>query len=223
MLMTPDPGYLGTEEILKHLDTLASLLGESSLPSEDTACNRRNWNLLAAEMTIRDKLPRPFIKDWLELPLSTRLSSGGLQPPLSESARIPRPTSGHQLWAQYKYSVMARSNALYRRIGPDLASEKLDFEALRELLESTRRQPPELGGLRNAVYHMWGYVKSASQLKPDETPLPVLFREIQSLAVRHHSQYLLHSTALGEFAYWCWRLDPDNGALPSTHSTDTAC
>ena len=39
-----------------------------------------------------------------------------------EAGRIPLPGNAQQLWAQHKYSVMARDVQLYREVGRALAS-----------------------------------------------------------------------------------------------------
>ncbi len=217
-----DPGYLSDEQILCRMKD-SEQQSKASASEGKIALSQRLHNLLAAEITLRAGSTGHFVTEIAEPDWPPLTES---EPPPHRNAhnsRIPFPDSNQQLWSQHKYSVMARSQSLYRTIGPKLASGNMTFEGLWQLLEANRRQAPDAGGLRNAVQHMWGYIKSSSELRPDITPLPQLFREIQQQAVRQQCQYLLHSTALGEFAYWCWRLDTDNGALTSTHPTDSTC
>ncbi|OZG74569.1 hypothetical protein BTA51_06110 [Hahella sp. CCB-MM4] len=225
----PDPGYSSDEQILvqiKEFERQLALENEPALKNKregKIALYQRRWNLLMAEMTLRHGPVRPFIHEISEPLWPSQPDSEDLLPYSSSDGRIPLPANSQQLWAQHKYSVMARSPSLYQSIGPELARGALTIRELWLQLETSLQQAPNEGGLRNAVQHMWGYIKSSSSLKPDTAPLPHLFREIQQQALRQQCQYLLHSTALGEFAYWCWRLYPDNGALTSTHSTDSAC
>lgn len=123
--------------------------------------------------------------------------------------RIPLPGNAQQLWAQHKYSVMARSQAAYKEIGRAVAgSSPLGIPAgLAQELVELLRQEPDPGGFTNAVLHMWGYVSelAAAELRRnivqelDQRPALVL-QTIHDLAVRGNVSYLLHSTALSDLA-----------------------
>lgn len=120
----------------------------------------------------------------------------------NRSGRIPLPANAQQLWAQHKYSVMARDPALYQQIGPDVAQGRYEKEVdlLARLLISQLRIRPQPGRLYNALQHMWGYVVPAGE-GPSQDGHELLIR-IRQLAVEQQQPYLMHSTALGELEGW---------------------
>ncbi len=119
------------------------------------------------------------------------------------SGRMPLPADTQVLWAQHKYSVMAREPALYGEIGPAVAhgAFRHDMEGLSLLLVQTLRQQPDAGRLYNALQHMWGHVG-----RDAEAPAPAdargLLAAIRREAMRQHNTYLLHATALSELGIW---------------------
>ena len=119
------------------------------------------------------------------------------------SGRIPLPAGPQVLWAQHKYSVMARDPALYAEIGPAVAhgAFRHDMEALSLLLVQTLRQPPDSGRLYNALQHMWGHVGEDAQAQAP-ADAPALLAAVRREAIRQHNAYLLHSTALSELGVW---------------------
>jgi hypothetical protein len=117
--------------------------------------------------------------------------------------RIPLPRTIYDLWANHKYSVMARDYNAYKNYGRLVAAQKIDFRRLSNELTPWARALPSIASLTNAVLHMWGYVSDTSSVTPSEEDLSTLFREIQIQSVTHNVTYLIHSTALGELAYWC--------------------
>lgn len=122
-----------------------------------------------------------------------------------EEGRIPLPENSQQLWAQHKYSVLARSPERYRRIGQDVAKARLGFDELALQLTGILREPPSEGGVRNAVQHMWGYVSdAANSARSDMTSwsLVRLLSETQKGAKDNRVSYLTHSTALSELMVW---------------------
>ena len=124
-----------------------------------------------------------------------------------EQGRIPLPRSVQQVWAQHKYSVMARDAAEYRRMGSWVASRKTGngMSDVYQELVSLLRSPPDEGNLLNAVQHMWGYVSRFTSLSGKEISrksIRGLLKEIQRLAFRNDVVYLKESTALGELHAW---------------------
>jgi len=118
------------------------------------------------------------------------------------SGRIPLPLNTQQLWAQYKYSVMAIAPQLYREIGPEVAHGRFrdDMGRLSLLLVETLRGRPQSGRIFNALQHMWGYVNAdAGEMPADPSQL---LQEIQQRSLSQQQQYLLHSTALCDLASW---------------------
>ncbi len=123
--------------------------------------------------------------------------------------RIPLPENAQQLWASHKYSVMARSPAEYRRLGPLVAAGGIGPPELAALLVDWLRRPPPAGRLRNAVQHLWGYVAAHSALPPEGTDQLTLLKEIGRLARERRLVYLLAATALGELRFWAAKPPPD--------------
>ncbi len=224
-----DPGYLNHAALETHWQAISRHLGSETIDGPVQQVYLLRLNLLTAELNLRDTTK---VRDYVSIPaiapvtttdsVTDNLLESLLSHDTTGESRIPVTAKPHQLWAQHKYSVMARSPALYRQLGPALASKSLSAEELLKTIILCKRQAPEWGGLRNAIWHMWGYVKAHSMLTPEGTSLARLFKEIQRLSVQQSCLYLLHSTALGEFAYWCWQLDPANVA-PHLDSTDSAC
>ncbi|MBU0965151.1 MAG: DUF1722 domain-containing protein [Proteobacteria bacterium] len=121
-----------------------------------------------------------------------------------EPGRIPLPSSARQLWAQHKYSVLARDPRLYKIIGPWLAAadDKLRFRALARILVRTLRLAPPAGRLQNGLDHMWGYVSHLSARSSKEQSPRQLLQLTRELAASGNIAYLLASTALGEVGAW---------------------
>ncbi|HWR67385.1 MAG TPA: DUF1722 domain-containing protein, partial [Desulfomonilia bacterium] len=119
--------------------------------------------------------------------------------------RIPLPHNTQQLWAQHKYSVLARDPELYKRIGP-LAANRNGEQCFRELsrtLAEALRTGPSQGGIMNALLHMWGYVSGLDPAQRHYPEAPAeLIREIQRRSILHGVSYLQESTALSELACW---------------------
>ena len=116
--------------------------------------------------------------------------------------RIALPRNDHELWACYKYSVLARNHQSYARLGQLVAARAIPVDRLWRELVNAIRVPPAEGGLRNALQHMWGYVSRYTSGLPEATGLRALLIEIQRLSAAHEERYLLNSTALGELMVW---------------------
>lgn len=123
------------------------------------------------------------------------------------AGRIPLPRTPQQLWAQHKYSVMARDPDTYRRIGRRVArlGPRDAMDDLARTFVLILREPPASGRLLNALEHMWGHVRAdaaaADRKRADESPGALLAR-IQALTLAHGEPYLLASTALSELAVY---------------------
>lgn len=118
--------------------------------------------------------------------------------------RIPLPRSAQELWAQHKYSVLARDQAAYRALGLR-ASALRGQEGMAELaleLVAWLRRPPTSGNARNAVEHMWGYVDAAAVRPLAALRTRTALRTVGRLAVAQGATYLLGQTALAELAAW---------------------
>ena len=117
--------------------------------------------------------------------------------------RIPLPRSAQEMWAQHKYSVMARSQEAYRAMGQRVSSLRGDagFDKLAEDLVLWLRKPPSTGNLANALQHMWGYLDPPP--KPfDSLSSATLLKHIQRGVAEQDTSYLAVQTALSDLAAW---------------------
>lgn len=179
----------------------------------------RRHDLLAAEMVLRSyvdrtpldragtplRWPRVFVTEPVDQYALLRIKYEG-----KVRGRIALPRSGHDLWAQHKYSVMARDPELYRAIGRRVARMKrgATFADLATELVDVLRRTPAAGPLANAVEHMWGYVSGAAsreERERAERSVGDLLVTTRQLALRQPADYLLQSTALSELAVFVER------------------
>jgi len=125
----------------------------------------------------------------------------------SECGRIALPRNAQTLWAQHKYSVMARDPELYRTMGRRVSRMKRGaaFADLAFELVAVLQMPPPPARLANAAEHMWGYVSGAAtseeRVLASRSPRELL-RITGSLARRLSAPYLLASTALSELGVY---------------------
>lgn len=119
---------------------------------------------------------------------------------VKSGGRIPLPKNSQELWAQHKYSIMARDYRTYRRIGSLVAQKSFSVDTLAQELVTQLRTPPPEKSLRNALLHMWGYISNFSELFPESLRSQELLHEIQKQAKAHHCTYILNATALSEMA-----------------------
>jgi uncharacterized protein YbgA (DUF1722 family) len=130
--------------------------------------------------------------------------------------RIPLRRTLQQLWAQHKYSVLARNPEYYHSIGTRVAARNsgTSLEQLARELVGILRVPPLEGRLVNALQHMWGYVSEFARLTAADwqRPLAVL-TAIRTLTITHQVRYLLESTALSELSVWIHDGDTGPGSI----------
>ncbi len=223
-----DPGYLNDRSLLgehRELHGIVSIiknrkLGYSRHPEtlrwkEFGWALRRRHRQLCAEMTVRGFSEQTAVvlrtrrgkwpADYLDAPCTqyALLKQKYLG---KSSGRIPLPRNGHELWAQHKYSVMARDARRYQAIGYAVARMRANTDwctLSEELIDLLRRAPPAKP-LFNALQHMWGYVAEyadAAAKRDVRTAARLLFHT-RRLALEHRVEYVLHSTALGELGAW---------------------
>ena len=221
-----DPGFLNDRSLLgehRELHGIASILihqkkGYSRHPETLRWVGRLpalavRHSLLLAEMRLRGfkhRSPLPPLRAELVWP------EGYIDSPARQYAilgrkyldkapgRIPLPKNATELWANHKYSVMARDYNAYRRYGKLVAARQLGFDQLALEMVAWLRLEPPAAAFGNALLHMWGYVAAASPLKPEVLSRQGMLLEIQRLAMaRSGPEYLRHSTALAEGAHWC--------------------
>jgi uncharacterized protein YbgA (DUF1722 family) len=223
------PGYLSRESLLgehREIHALLVVLGEGKRGYARRPETRR-WRgheealavrhrLVAAEMVLRgyrDRTPAPAQADRPSWPF-TFVDPPGRQFEIlagkyagKRRGRIPLPGSAQQLWAQHKYSVMARSQEAYRRMGRSLSGpvDPAAFDSLAEELVAVLRTAPTEGGVRNAAAHVWGHVSALAASSDgrkvqgllESAPLQVLDLAFR-LADEHAVEYLLHSTIFSD-------------------------
>jgi hypothetical protein len=119
--------------------------------------------------------------------------------------RIALPRNVRDLWAQHKYSVMARDPALYRSIGRRVAGmgRHAALDGLAGELAGILRETPGRARLVNALEHMWGHVSraaSSAERAAAGRSARGLLATTQALALRIREPYLEASTALSELA-----------------------
>lgn len=224
-----DPGYLNTDLLLSEHrilhETVAILTARKPgmINSQETSrwsgfgwALRQRHRLLVAEMNLRGYaditpvLTRSGKESWPDLERDEPIAQLQMLADLyleQEAGRIPLPVNAQQLWAQYKYSVLARNQALYRRTGKRVATFRRndDFSDLAFQLAQAMRKPPTEGGIRNALEHMWGHVSDGGDATGPEMLMKNpgrLLREIQHRAIEQRESYLMASTALGELQAW---------------------
>jgi hypothetical protein len=224
-----NPGYLNDKSLLgehRELHGIVSILvndkkGYAKHPEtlRWKGCNgalAQRHAMLQAEMSLRgfrEQSPVTIVGE------VDRWPSRYIDPPAAQFAllakkyrnkrpgRIPLPVSTQELWAQHKYSVLARDPERYKALGQSLAAAKklemCDDVAL-ELVEILRC-PPSSGRLANALQHMWGHVsrhvEDASGYVNDMKPKNIL-STMQRTSLICGCNYLIHSTALGELSVW---------------------
>ena len=224
-----NPGYLNTgllqsEHRILH-ETVAILTARKPgmINSQETSrwfgfgwALRQRHKLLVAEMNLRGYaditpvLTRSGRESWPDLERDEPIAQLQMLADLyleQESGRIELPASADQLWAQHRYSVLARNPALYRRIDKRVAGYRRndDFADLAFQLTRAIRKPPTEKGISNALQQMWGYVSGdadpAGQEMLAQKPVRLL-REIRHRAIEQREPCLMASTALGELQAW---------------------
>jgi len=220
-----DPGYLARQQLLGEHRELHGLFNVLTMDKKGYANHpetlrwvgciealKRRHELLVSEMKLRgynhhSPLPErqgdlvwPAL--YIDSPARQFELLAGKYASDARSGRIPLPKNSQQLWAQYKYSVMAHAPQRYREIGPEVAhgSYRNGMEALALELVEIVRNPPEPGHLFNAIQHMWGHLNGGGVTPPADAA--GLLQSVRKIAADQQEPYLMHSTALCELAIW---------------------
>ena len=123
-----------------------------------------------------------------------------------EKGRIPIPRTTQELWSHHKYSVLARDPKKYKDIGRLISSKQINMETLSTTLINLLRTPPNEGGIRNALQHMWGHVSDVDNKNKtgniESWSLKKLLMLTQENAIKVNEPYLIKSTALSELMIW---------------------
>ena len=211
-----NPGYLNRQSLLgehRELHGIVSIIennkkGYSKHP-ETLRWIKYGWairqrhQLLKAEMELRgyqDKSPvtlRANPNIWPEVFIDSpyrQIQIVKKKYEFLEYGRIPLPNNVQELWAQHKYSVMARDIASYKRIGKLVSANTSPelFESISLELTFLLRKAPDPKLITNALAHMWGYVSEfyakdkASIINSNQKMLNLT----QDLAKKHRVSYL---------------------------------
>ncbi|MBU0482535.1 MAG: DUF1722 domain-containing protein [Proteobacteria bacterium] len=223
------PGYLNRQSLLgehRELHGIVSILSNNkkgySRHPETLRWQGYGWALrqrhamLAAEMALRGYVDRTPValrskkgvwpETYIDQPGAQLALLAGKYVERGEG-RIPLPANAQQLWAQHKYSVMARDPGIYKSIGGRVAARGGNSEvaAVALVLTELLRQPPNRRYIKNTLQHMWGYVSQWSGVEGRKieglTPHRLL-AEIRRAAFAGKVLYLVHSTALSDLAAW---------------------
>jgi uncharacterized protein YbgA (DUF1722 family) len=219
------PGYLNRQSLLgehRELHGIVSIIlnmkkGYSNHPETVRWADygwalRERHRLLAAEMSLRgfnDASPvvtRTNKGVWPETYIDEPIKQFQILEAKylnKEQGRIPLPKNAQQLWRHHKYSVLARDLNLYSKLGRDVSGMKPhhDFSELAKVVTELLRKPPSVGGLRNALQHMWGHVSDCPSVPKGEVEswsLSRLLEEIQRRSLAGEDPCLISSTALSE-------------------------
>jgi len=222
-----DPGYLNNLSLLgehRELHGIVSIIlnnrkGYSKHP-ETIRWKGYEWALGSRHALLVSEMNLRGIRD--HSPLSLTSNNGNwpsayINPPGEQFAilenkykerprgRIPLPRKTSELWAQHKYSVMARSPGIYKTIGKEVSKIRKTegFGELASRLAELLREPPSTGNLKNTIEHMWGHVSHLTPAREIKaTGSAELLAAVRALAVKYREPYLTASTALGELAAW---------------------
>lgn len=215
------PGYLSTPRLLAEhrlIHRIANDLqhGRASPLAKCWASARGGLALrhalLAAELELRGhrhNSPVPFSIAETPWPSPAEPPAAQLRhlAALNESGRIPISFHAQHLWAQHKYTILARDPAAYKAFGRRLVGAHKDphvWDTLANDLSLFLRTMPTPGGVRNAIEHMWGHVSrhaTPEERQQARQSLHAMLALTQRLA-RRHDRYLWHSTALSEMTIW---------------------
>ncbi|MCW8900057.1 MAG: DUF1722 domain-containing protein [Gammaproteobacteria bacterium] len=224
-----NPGYLNRQSLLgehRELHGIVSIIrnnkkGYSKHPETlrwvgyGWALKQRH-KLLASEMNLRgyiDKTPvllrtKPEVwpESYIDSPVNQILILRRKYKTL-EGGRIPLPKNAQHIWAQHKYSVMARDIQAYKDIGRWVTSKNGSKDLSKVALELTLllRNPPEAKLIENTLLHLWGYVSKYTSISGKELnslSMKGLLSTIQQLSLANNVRYLIESTSLSELDAW---------------------
>jgi hypothetical protein len=215
-----DGGFLDDELLTEQMRLLSGLLNDQTnmvkrLPvhwigHEEALVVRLNQ--LIAEMRLRDIATPEYQVTYqgtiiwparFSEPLRGQLQKLEVRREKGLYGRISTPSNERELWAIYRYSIMARNHASFLSLGQLVASRQINFDdLLLELVHAARAEPYQ-PDMQSALQQMWGYVSAHSFIRPNEVGNIELLKEVQLLAKQTKAEYLLKSTSLGELAFWC--------------------
>jgi hypothetical protein len=131
-----------------------------------------------------------------------------------EGGRIPLPSTVQQLWAQHRYSALARDPVSWRDLESRVRSSEgaPAFDALALACVRLLRLQPSQEQLSRLLGHMRTRVGHHRKAANEAWRSPAsLVAQIQELAIQRRITELLESTALSDLAAWVSRIWPKGG------------
>jgi hypothetical protein len=220
-----NPGYLNRQSLLAEHREIHGVFvvitegkkGYSRHPETLRWCDKpaalkKRHDLLVSEMTLRgychytpmeDEKGETEQKVYVDIP-SRQFDILREKYTGREQGRIVLPINCQQLWAQHKYSVLARNPEYYRQLGALVSKNDNQtlFNRLSREFVDLLVVPPPPDRLLNAVQHMWGYVSPFVSLPESGTDLQRIMDTIRRESFAHKIHYLLQSTALSDLAVY---------------------
>ena len=129
-----------------------------------------------------------------------------------EAGRIRLPETVNQLWAQHRYSVLARDPNSARQVELQLGQgpKALPFGSLAADLVTWLRQPPDMERLLRTLSQMRREGSDAQPIAGDErSDAASMLTDIARMG--QSSRAVLQSTALSDFAFWLGETGPGEG------------
>ncbi len=216
------PGYLSRQSLLgehREIHALVSIV-ENGRRGYANHPETRRWrahipalrlrhDVVVAEMALRGYQHRsplqgarggPWPNVFLDSP-AEQLSILGQKYAQRAGGRIVLPRTVARLWAQHRYSALARGLGSLTELGQGAGT--LRFEVLAEQLADLFHAAPTGTGLDVALQEMWDDLPRSEQ---SGRSAPLGRRDklasLQQLAVQHDLDPLRQSTALSELAIW---------------------
>ena len=204
------PAYFAQAELLDWQQRLSRQLSEAA---DNLVRDNLGQRLRAIELELAcrcgeySEVPNspPMESPWPQLTRAELAAQWQILAASPAAGRIPLPGHPQQLWAQYKYAVMARDIQAYRRIGRELASHSASCDLVDWTLHlhSYLQQRPKPGALYSVLQHMWGYVSAEAAVSAsDSWTARQLYQHLLEAVWRVRPAYLWHSVALSELALW---------------------
>lgn len=203
------PGYLSNEQLVTQLSLLDEIILFNRANSENLVSTQKDYNDLRI---LRGISLEEIIIRKIELIYKTpqnlneiiKINAVNLKNYIvsSSNTRILYPKNKYFLWAQHKYSVMARNYQLYKDYSKIVNSKDAIFDEIFISLSNLLWTQPDKKNIKNTLQHLWGYISKDSTLKINELNYKEQLKEIQFQSLNNNVEYLLQSTVLSDLMYW---------------------
>lgn len=187
------PGYFNDDDLLALEDALMPL---------GSLCQQKVRAMITSEQCLRGGRPCYAENVVCEFPQVTaeafEIAYQWLR--TREPGRMAVPRNGHELWAQFKYSVMARDPAWQKSKGREIAvmGKREPIGNLAHALHAKVWEPASEGRAFNGLQHMWGHVNGDGANPALFFEEGALYNEIRRRARELPEPYLWNATALSD-------------------------